>query len=127
MANIHIKLVGSNIKPNDKGKEVISFIIAIGSLGHQDEFEEKWRVEKLYSDFLTLDSKLKAQRSNRSATARIGKLPDKALFSNNAPSKVDQRKVRKKPDQSSNSQKLIHYVGYRLPWSNIYSILWPYL
>ncbi|CEI91137.1 Putative Atypical/BCR protein kinase [Rhizopus microsporus] len=93
MANIHIKLVGSNIKPNDKGKEVISFIIAIGSLGHQDEFEEKWRVEKLYSDFLTLDSKLKAQRNNRSATARIGKLPDKALFSNNAPSKVDQRKI----------------------------------
>jgi RalA-binding protein 1 len=35
---------------------------------------------------------LKAQR-NRTISSRIGKLPDKALFSNNAPSKVDQRKV----------------------------------
>jgi hypothetical protein len=26
-------------------------------------------------------------------SAKIGKLPDKALFSNNAPNKVDQRKV----------------------------------
>ncbi|KAG0746603.1 hypothetical protein G6F33_004821 [Rhizopus arrhizus] len=91
MANLHIKVVGSTIKPNDKGKEVVSFILSIGS--HHDEFEEKWRVEKLYSDFLTLDSKLKAQLNNRSMTARMGKLPDKALFSNNAPSKVDQRKI----------------------------------
>lgn len=35
---------------------------------------------------------LKAQR-NRTISGKIGKLPDKALFSNNAPTKVDQRKV----------------------------------
>lgn len=35
---------------------------------------------------------MKAQR-NRTISSRIGKLPDKALFSNNAPTKVDQRKV----------------------------------
>ncbi|KAG1443065.1 hypothetical protein G6F56_010810 [Rhizopus delemar] len=93
MTNIQLKLVGSTIKSNDKGKEVIAFIISIGS-PHQDEFEEKWRVEKLYSDFLTLDSKLKTQLTNRSLNAKMGKLPDKALFSNNAPNKVDQRKVK---------------------------------
>ncbi|GAN03278.1 hypothetical protein MAM1_0037c02730 [Mucor ambiguus] len=94
MANVCIKVVGSNIKPNDKGKEVVSFILSVGSYRDDvsNEFEEKWRVEKLYSDFLTLDSKLKAQR-NRAISGRIGKLPDKALFSNNAPTKVDQRKV----------------------------------
>ncbi|RCH83615.1 hypothetical protein CU098_000659 [Rhizopus stolonifer] len=92
MTNIQLKLVGSTIKSNDKGKEVIAFIISIGS-PHQDEFEEKWRVEKLYSDFLTLDSKLKTQLTNRSLNAKMGKLPDKALFSNNAPNKVDQRKI----------------------------------
>ncbi|EPB92670.1 RalA-binding protein 1 [Mucor circinelloides 1006PhL] len=94
MANVCIKVVGSNIKPNDKGKEVVSFILSVGSYKDDvsNEFEEKWRVEKLYSDFLTLDSKLKAQR-NRAISGRIGKLPDKALFSNNAPTKVDQRKV----------------------------------
>jgi hypothetical protein len=36
---------------------------------------------------------LKTQRPNRSVSAKIGKLPDKALFSSNAPNKVDQRKV----------------------------------
>ncbi|KAI7903597.1 uncharacterized protein BX663DRAFT_507037 [Cokeromyces recurvatus] len=94
LTHMHVRVVGSNIKPNEKGKEVISFIISIGSNKDEDihQFEEKWRVEKLYSDFLTLDSKLKAQR-NRAITNRIGKLPDKALFSNNAPSKVDQRKI----------------------------------
>ncbi|CEP10154.1 hypothetical protein [Parasitella parasitica] len=95
MANLSVKVVGSNIKPNDKGKEVISFILSIGTCkddNSSDPFEEKWRVEKLYSDFLTLDSKLKTQR-NRAIYNRIAKLPDKALFSNNAPTKVDQRKV----------------------------------
>ncbi|KAI8642786.1 hypothetical protein BD408DRAFT_482496 [Parasitella parasitica] len=95
LANLCVKVVGSNIKPNDKGKEVVSFILSIGSYkddGCNDQFEEKWRVEKLYSDFLTLDSKLKTQR-NRAISNRIAKLPDKALFSNNAPTKVDQRKV----------------------------------
>lgn len=91
MANVHIKVIGSTIKPNDKGKEVVSFILSIGP--QHDEFEEKWRVEKLYSDFLTLDSKLKTQKNNRSLITKMGKLPDKALFSNNAPSKVDQRKL----------------------------------
>ncbi|KAI8882577.1 RhoGAP-domain-containing protein [Backusella circina FSU 941] len=87
MANISIRVVGSNIKSNDKGKEVISFTLAIGAF-QDDQFEERWRVEKLYSDFLTLDSKLKSQRKS----GKTGKLPDKALFTTNSPSKVDQRK-----------------------------------
>lgn len=60
MANVCIKVVGSNIKPNDKGKEVVSFILSVGSYKDDvsHEFDEKWRVEKLYSDFLTLDSKV---------------------------------------------------------------------
>jgi len=41
---------------------------------------------------VTFFFQLKAQR-NRAISGRIGKLPDKALFSNNAPTKVDQRKV----------------------------------
>ncbi|KAI8091463.1 uncharacterized protein B0P05DRAFT_527663 [Gilbertella persicaria] len=94
MANVHVKVVGSNIKPNDKGKEVVSFIVSVGHYREDDthRFEERWRVEKLYSDFLSLDTKLKTQR-NRAVSGKIGKLPDKALFSNNAPTKVDQRKA----------------------------------
>ncbi|KAI8988323.1 hypothetical protein BDF20DRAFT_855141 [Mycotypha africana] len=99
LPSVFIKVVGSNIKANEKGKEVISFIISIGSYRENNEqsnknnqYDESWRVEKLYSDFLALDSKLKAQR-NRAVSNKIGKLPDKALFSNNAPTKVDQRKI----------------------------------
>lgn len=57
LSHVTIKVVGSNIKPNDKGKEVVSFILSVGSY-ENELFEEQWRVEKLYSDFLSLDSKV---------------------------------------------------------------------
>ncbi|KAG0173293.1 hypothetical protein DFQ29_008023 [Apophysomyces sp. BC1021] len=93
MAGIWVKVLGSNIKPNEKGKEVVSFVISIGKASDLTDgatMEELWRVEKLHSDFLALDAQLKLQ--NRSAVSKLGKLPDKALFSTHAPSKVDQRK-----------------------------------
>ncbi|RUS15397.1 hypothetical protein BC937DRAFT_92518 [Endogone sp. FLAS-F59071] len=97
MSGITVKLVGSNITTNERGKEVISFIISVGKLmdtGDEMEegIEELWRVEKLYSDFLGLDAKLKS-RENRNIINKIGKLPEKALFMTHAPSKVDQRKL----------------------------------
>ncbi|CAG8591466.1 6547_t:CDS:2 [Ambispora gerdemannii] len=95
ISGISVRVEGSNIKTNEKGKEVLAFVISVGRAKVHDGIiigmeEELWRVEKLYSDFLALDAKLK-QRQNRSL--KIGKLPDKNLFSNNAPSKVDQRKL----------------------------------
>lgn len=66
MSNVCIKVVGSNIKPNEKGKEVVSFIISVGSMNEENDdrsqFDERWRVEKLYSDFLTLDAKVKKKK-----------------------------------------------------------------
>ncbi|KAH8547621.1 hypothetical protein BGW37DRAFT_510215 [Umbelopsis sp. PMI_123] len=99
IAGICIKVTGSNITTNEKGKEVVSFIISVGkrldsSNGtdtSEDEMEELWRVEKLYSDFLALDTKIKASE-HRAVSSKLGKLPDKALFATHAPSKVDQRK-----------------------------------
>ncbi|KAI8888446.1 RhoGAP-domain-containing protein [Backusella circina FSU 941] len=92
-SSITIRVVGSNITANEKGKEVVSFTLGIGTKNDENNFDERWRVEKLYSDFLALDSQLKTQHPNRAVSAKIGKLPDKALFSSNAPNKVDQRKV----------------------------------
>ncbi|CAG8438031.1 9851_t:CDS:2 [Funneliformis caledonium] len=97
ISGIAVKVIGSNKKNNDKGKEVLAFVISVGHARVQDSSvvgldKELWRVEKLYSDFLTLDSKLK-QHQNKSTINKIGKLPDKNLFHNNAPSKVDQRKI----------------------------------
>lgn len=54
---VYIKVTGSTIKVNERGKEVISFIIAIGR--SEEPFDELWRVEKRYSDFLDLDAKVK--------------------------------------------------------------------
>ncbi|CAG8771905.1 1417_t:CDS:2, partial [Gigaspora margarita] len=97
ISGIAVKVIGSNKKTNDKGKEVLAFIISVGQARVVDGCivgmeKELWRVEKFYSDFLSLDGKLK-QRHSKSTINKIGKLPDKNLFHNNAPSKVDQRKT----------------------------------
>ncbi|CAG8612494.1 3193_t:CDS:2, partial [Racocetra persica] len=97
ISGIAVKVVGSNKKTNDKGKEVLTFIISVGQARVVDGRivgmeKELWRVEKFYSDFLSLDGKLK-QRHSKNTINKIGKLPDKHLFYNNAPSKVDQRKT----------------------------------
>ncbi|KAI8146842.1 hypothetical protein BJV82DRAFT_600076 [Fennellomyces sp. T-0311] len=92
ISSVMVKVIGSNIKTNDKGRELVSFVISVGKRGDVD-FEELWRVEKFYSDFIALDAKIKAQAQVRGT--KVGKLPDKQLFSTNsrAPSKIDQRKV----------------------------------
>ncbi|KAI9323657.1 hypothetical protein BX666DRAFT_1889043 [Dichotomocladium elegans] len=115
LPDLAFRVTGSNIKTNDRGKEVISFIIAIGK--RRDEaFDEYWRVEKLYSDFLDLDAKLKAQPSPV-ATGKISKLPDKAMFSTHAPNKVDQRKA-------ALEKYLLHTLS--LPWDDM-SVLCEFL
>ncbi|KAF7728433.1 hypothetical protein EC973_006113 [Apophysomyces ossiformis] len=94
MMGIRVKVLGSNIKLNEKGKEVVSFTISVGKIlepSDQDgAMEELWRVEKFHSDILGLDAQLKMR--NRGVSSRLGKLPDKALFSSHAPSKVDVQK-----------------------------------
>ncbi|KAJ3163557.1 hypothetical protein HDU86_000138 [Geranomyces michiganensis] len=86
---VKVAVTGSQIRVNDKGREVIGFTISIKDLGGA----ELWRVEKVYSDFLSLDMKLKANQP-KTVTGRIGKLPEKALFTTHSPSKSDQRKVQ---------------------------------
>ncbi|KAG2216182.1 hypothetical protein INT45_003998 [Circinella minor] len=90
LAGIDIKVLGSNITTNAKGKGVISFTISVRK-EMDDIARELWRIEKLYSDFLALDSKLKQQ--GRPKTGKISKLPDKALFATHTPNKADQRKI----------------------------------
>lgn len=80
----------SHIRANERGKEVLSFVIEI-ALDPSVE-REGWKIEKLYSDVLALDVKVR-QSLGRSALKRIAPLPDAKLFKDNAPSKVDQRKA----------------------------------
>jgi RalA-binding protein 1 len=81
---VHVE--GSTIRPNDRGKEVLSFIILVQTVNTE------WRVEKLYSDVLTLDARVRAV-VGKSQVKKIGTLPDSKLFKDNAPAKVDLRKV----------------------------------
>lgn len=80
----------SHIRANDRGKEVLSFVIEI-ALDPMSE-REGWKIEKLYSDVLALDVRVR-QTLSRSALKKIAPLPDAKLFKDNAPAKVDQRKV----------------------------------
>ncbi|KAG0049748.1 hypothetical protein BGZ83_005431 [Gryganskiella cystojenkinii] len=98
---VSVLVVGSNIRTNDRGKEQLTFLISIGQevQGLRDEVmyphkesDELWRVEKQYSDFVNLDAKLRVTQS-RNIINSLPKLPEKSLFNNHAPSKVDARKV----------------------------------
>ncbi|ORY07989.1 RhoGAP-domain-containing protein [Basidiobolus meristosporus CBS 931.73] len=91
LIGVDVKVNGSTVKVNSKGKEVLVFLISILKKESQEE-AELWTIEKLYSDFLALDAKLKATQP-RNIVNQIGKLPDKNLFATHAPSKVDQRKL----------------------------------
>lgn len=83
---VHVQ--GSNIRPNDRGKEVLSFFVSVELKG-----KEPWKVEKLYSDVLTLDARMRAS-IGKSGSKKLAPLPDNKLFKDNAPAKVDQRKVK---------------------------------
>ncbi|KLO17933.1 RhoGAP-domain-containing protein [Schizopora paradoxa] len=81
-----VQVVGSHIRANDRGKEVLSFVVQIDVPG-----KEGWTIEKFYSDVLGLDSRLRSLCS-RATLKKLSPLPDNKLFKDHAPAKVDQRK-----------------------------------
>lgn len=78
----------SSIRPNDRGKEVLSFVISV----EPGRGKEPWKVEKLFSDVLVLDQRVRAG-VGKSATKKIASLPDGKLWRDRAPVKADQRKA----------------------------------
>ncbi|EJD48002.1 RhoGAP-domain-containing protein [Auricularia subglabra TFB-10046 SS5] len=87
LAQTNVRISGSNIRANDRGKEVLSFVIAIAP-GNK----ERYKIEKLYGDVLALDGRVRAAMS-RSQLKALAPLPDAKLFKDHAPAKVDARKV----------------------------------
>lgn len=80
----------SSIRPNDRGKEVLSFQIEVDP----GKGKEPWKIEKLYSDVLGLDHRLRAV-VGKSVSKKIAALPEGKLWRDHAPAKSDQRKVSK--------------------------------
>ncbi|CAO1639390.1 unnamed protein product [Sympodiomycopsis kandeliae] len=93
-----VTVAGSNLQYDDRGREVNSFflVIELTSGGRTPGSGlTTWKVEKLYSDVLALDAKLKHKHGKSAAKKMSGgnvQLPDKSLFKDHAPSKVDLRK-----------------------------------
>ncbi|KAJ1032567.1 hypothetical protein NDA16_000590 [Ustilago loliicola] len=99
-----VKIQGTNYRSPDRGKESISFLITVDILhppalwglnsmaSREPTPPTSWTVEKSYSDIVGLDAKLRS-KVGKKASQRLAPLPDKALFKDHAPAKVDQRKA----------------------------------
>nr|CDI51970.1 related to BEM3-GTPase-activating protein [Melanopsichium pennsylvanicum 4] len=99
-----VKIQGTNYRSPDRGKESISFLIAVDILHPPASWglnsmasgeptpPTSWTIEKSYSDIVGLDAKLRS-KVGKKAAQRLAPLPDKALFKDHAPAKVDQRKA----------------------------------
>ncbi|KAJ7576788.1 hypothetical protein C8J56DRAFT_370482 [Mycena floridula] len=83
-----INVSHSFVRPNDRGKEVLSFVVYVNP-GHG---KECWRVEKMYSDVLGLDQRVRSS-VGRGVGKKIANLPEGKLWKDHAPAKVDQRKA----------------------------------
>ena len=92
-----IQVSNSSIRPNDRGKDVLSFIIVVDP----GNGRQPWKIEKLYSDVLTLDSRVRAI-AGKGLGKKLVSLPEGRLWKDHAPAKVDQRKVGSRPIQVLN-------------------------
>lgn len=88
LPHTHIVVSHSFVRPNDRGKEVLSFIVSVNP-GHG---KEGWKVEKMYSDVLSLDQRVR-NSVGKGVGKKIGNLPEGKLWKDHAPAKVDQRKA----------------------------------
>jgi hypothetical protein len=96
---VNVAVVGTNVRSNDRVKDDVSFYIAVelkpAPIGLKWK-QTSWRLEKLYTAFLALDARLKQKHGKSKSTIKkiaSAQLPDRTLFKDHAPSKVDQRKV----------------------------------
>ncbi|KAJ7460547.1 hypothetical protein FB451DRAFT_1269430 [Mycena latifolia] len=78
----------SFVRPNDRGKEVLSFVVYVDPGNNK----EGWKVEKMYSDVLALDQRVRSS-VGKSVGKKMASLPEGKLWKDHAPAKVDQRKA----------------------------------
>ncbi|KAG8921707.1 hypothetical protein FRC02_012402 [Tulasnella sp. 418] len=94
-----VRVRGFDIVTNDRRDEVLSLIFIVDPCGvglnpgrKSGSEKESWQIEKLYPEVLALDSNIR-RKIGRSASKGLPSLPDAKLFIDQAPAKVDQRKV----------------------------------
>lgn len=91
-----LRVAGSTTRVSEKGKESICLTIEVVVNIASDESSEggvaNWSVEKSYRDLVGLESAVKV-KVQRLVARRISPFPDKALFKDSTPAKVDSRQV----------------------------------
>lgn len=97
-----VRIQGSNIKANDRGKEVLSFLFMVHPAGdgelstnplrRREGAPDSWLVEKLYSEIVALDAKIRP-KLGKGYSKKLAPLPDPKLFKDHAPAKADARKT----------------------------------
>ncbi|PWN45244.1 RhoGAP-domain-containing protein [Ceraceosorus guamensis] len=103
LQRVKLHVESSKLRPNERGRELITFVIAVEIRQSNPQSSARnsahgpltaWKVEKLYSNVLSLDARLK-QKHGKAAARHLSsaQLPDRGLFRDHAPSKVDQRKA----------------------------------
>ncbi|KAF8343429.1 hypothetical protein F5887DRAFT_972854 [Amanita rubescens] len=83
-----INVSHSFVRPNDRGKEVLSFVVHV----NPGNGKQVWKIEKMYSDVLNLDQRVR-QSVGKGVGKKIANLPEGKLWKDHAPAKVDQRKA----------------------------------
>ncbi|EAU90131.2 signal transducer [Coprinopsis cinerea okayama7 len=83
-----IQVSHSFVRPNDRGKEVLSFIVSV----NPGNGKPGWKVEKMYSDVLSLDQRVRSS-VGKGVGKKIANLPEGKLWKDHAPARVDQRKA----------------------------------
>lgn len=100
---VNTEVVNSTIKSVDRGREAVVFHVRVGinkSLPSEDprnaliasNSPSAWIVEKTWNDLQNLDHTVR-HKNSRSALRKVPNLPEKHLFKDHAPARVDQRKV----------------------------------
>ncbi|UZJ56947.1 hypothetical protein CBS101457_006267 [Exobasidium rhododendri] len=96
---LKVAVIGTNLRSNERSKDDFSFVISADLKAPPSSISRNnngsWRVEKIFTDILALDARLK-QKHGKNKVAIKGilraPLPDRSLFKDHAPSKVDKRK-----------------------------------
>lgn len=103
LAVLQLEVVNSNIKTGDRSRELVIFHIRIhlrtSLLSSDDQRRhlippsapKSWIIEKSWVDIQNVDSQIRS-KNPKSNLRKLPSLPDKHLFKDHAPSKVDQRK-----------------------------------
>lgn len=95
LPHAHLSIPHSTVFPNQNGRDVLCFIIAINIRPPNNATPLSWTVGKTFSAFMDLDarSQERSGKNRKDWKRMVASLPEGKAWKDFAPSKIDQRKV----------------------------------